>query len=158
MKDLLEKIIDVPSPYNSKLGKVVAIDTDARTCDVEPLDGSTVVLDVKLQAFEKSTEGVVFFPKEGSIVVMTQLNNEAGYVSLTSEIDYVQFVKQDVDLAKELEKMFDVMTDLIGVLSSFQLNTNMGVTISVMPNIITDLSKLKQKNIAIKEQFKKIIK
>jgi hypothetical protein len=79
-------------------------------------------------------------------------------VSLTSEIDYVQFVKQDVDLAKELEKMFDVMTDLIGILSSFQLNTNMGVTISVIPNIITNLSKLKQKNIAIKEQLKKIIK
>jgi hypothetical protein len=158
MKNLLEKIIDVPSPYNSKLGKVVAIDTDNRTCDVEPLDGSTVVLDVKLQAFEKSKEGFILFPIEGSIVVVTQLNNEAGYVTLTSEIDYVQFVKQDVDLAKELEKMFDVMTDLIGILSSFQLNTNMGVTISVMPNIITDMSKLKQKNIAIKEQFKKIIK
>jgi hypothetical protein len=158
MKDLLEKIIDVPSPFNSKMGKVVAIDTDARTCDIEPLDGTASVFDVKLQAFEKSVEGVVLFPKMDSIVVVTMLSNESGYVSLTSEVDNVQFKKEGVDLAKELDKIFDLTDALIDVLTKFQLNTSMGVTLTVMPNIITELQKIKQKNGAIKSQINKIIK
>ncbi len=158
MKELFEKIIDVPSPYNSKVGKVVAIDTDKRTCDVEPIDGTAVIFDVRLQAFLNNTEGVVLFPKKGSMVVVTLLSIETGFVSQTSEIDYWQVKKTDVDLKKELDKLFDFNSDLIGVLKQFQLMTNRGATVQVMPNVVVDLEKLNQKNKAIKKQFAKILK
>jgi hypothetical protein len=157
MKELIEKLVDIPSPYNSKLCKVDLINKDARTCDVEPLDGTSIIFDVRLQAFQDDREGVVLFPKKGSMVVVTLLNNETGYVSLTSEVDYVQFKKGDVDLRTELDKMFDLTDSLIDLLSKFQLMTNMGVTVQVMPNVVLELQKLKQKNDTIKKQFNKII-
>jgi hypothetical protein len=157
MKELIEKLVDIPSPYNSKLCKVVKVNKDARTCDVEPLDGTATIFDVRLQAFQDDTEGVVLYPKMSSMVVVTLLNNETGYVSLTSEVDYVQFKNGGVDLRTELDKMFDLMGSLIDLLTKFQLMTNMGVTVQVMPNVVLELEKLKQKNDKIKKQFNKII-
>lgn len=155
--DLINKLVDVPTVYNSKVCKVIGINTDSRTIDVEPLDGTSTIFDVRLQAFVDNTEGVVVFPKKDSEVVVTLLNNQTGFISSYSEIDYIQFVKGDVDLKKELDKMFDVMSSLIEILTKFQLLTNMGTTIQVMPNVLLDLQKLKQKNEAIKKQLGKII-
>jgi hypothetical protein len=158
MKELIEKLVDIPSPYNSKLCKVDQVNKDARTCDVEPLDGTAIIFDVRLQAFVDNTEGVVLFPKKYSVVVVTLLNNETGYISLTSEVDYVQFKNGEVDIKTELDKIFDVTGSLIDLLTKFQLMTNMGVTVQVMPNVVLELEKLKQKNNAIKKQFNKIVK
>lgn len=158
MKELFEKIVEIPSPYNSKVAKVTAVNTTKRTCDVEPLDGTATLFDVRLQAFLDNTEGVVLFPKNGSMVVVTLLSVESAFVSLTSDIDYWQVKKSDVDLKKEIDKLFDLNSDLISLLKQFQLMTNMGATVQVMPNVVLELEKLNQKNQAIKSQFAKILK
>jgi hypothetical protein len=156
--DLINKIVEVPEIFNSHIGRVVNINKEARTIDVEPLDGTSTIFDVRLQAFIDNTEGVVIFPKNDSEVIVTLLNNQTGFVTSYSEIDYLQFVANDVDLKKELDNMFDLMSSLIDILKQFQLLTNMGTTIQVMPNVVVDLEKLKQKNEQIKSQFNKIIK
>jgi hypothetical protein len=158
MKELFEQLVEMPSPYNSKVAKVTAVDTSKRTCDVEPIDGTAEIFDVRLQAFVDNTEGVVLFPKKGSMVVVTLLSIESAFVSQTSEIDYWQVKKSDVDLSKEIEKMFDLTGDLIALLKQFQLMTNMGATVQVMPNVQLELEKLNQKNKAIKSEIAKILK
>ena len=157
IKELIEKMVASPMPFNGRKGKVLEVNVSARTCDVEPLDGTATIFDVQLQAFENNTEGVVLFPKQGSVVVVTFLSNETGYVSLTSEVDYFQYKIGAVDLRAELDKMFEVTTDLIGVLTNFQLLTNMGTTVQVMPKVVVDLEKLKAKNKAIQKNIQKLI-
>jgi hypothetical protein len=172
--DLLNKIIDPNTEGSfSLVGTVIEVNEHDRTCDVEPLNGTAVLYDVKLQANENSDTGFVVFPKKGSTVIVTFLNEKTGFVSLFSDPDKTEIVvggqriffnknglklsKQNADLREQLDKMFDLQSDILQLLTTFQLMTNVGVTTNVMPNIIVELQKLKLKNEGIKTTIGQII-
>lgn len=174
ISDLLNKIIDTNTDgVFSLVGEVIEVNESARTCDVQPLNGTAILFDVKLQADESLNKGLVIFPTIGSNVIVTFLNAQTGFVSAFSTFDKAEIVtteqhlyfdknglklsKQNADLRKELDKMFELQSDILQLLTTFQLITNVGVTVQVVPNIIVELEKLKAKNEQIKSVIGQII-
>jgi hypothetical protein len=174
ISDLLNKIIDPNTEGSySLVGTVIEVNESDRTCEVEPINGTAILYDVKLQANETRDKGFVIFPTKGSEVIVTLLNDKTGFVSVFSDFDKAEIVtggqrlffdakglklsKQNADLREQLDKMFDLQSDILQLLTSFQLMTNVGVTTNVMPNIIVDLQKLKVKNEQIKTTIGQII-
>ncbi len=172
--DIINKLIDTNTEGGGSLvGKVVEINETDRTCDVQPLNGTAILYDVKLQADETLDKGLVIFPTQGSNVVVSFLNSQTGIVVQFSEIDKAELViggqrlffdakgvkltKQNADLKEQLDKMFDLQSDILQLLTTFQLMTNMGVTTNVMPNIVVELEKLKVKNAQIKSNMGQIM-
>ncbi len=172
--DLLNKIV-APNTDGvfSLVGEVLAVNESDRTCDVQPLNGTSILYDVKLQADESSDNGLVVFPTKGSNVIVTFLNAQTGFVSVFSTFDKAEIVtmeqhlffdknglklsKQNADLREQLDKMFQLQSDILQLLTTFQLITNVGLTVQVMPNIIVELEKLKAKNEQIKSVIGQII-
>lgn len=143
----------------SVVGKVTEVDQAARTCSVEPLNGDAELLDVRLQAEQSSDVGPVAIPAVGSWVVVTFLSKETAYVAQFSQVEKVlcvvdgatvEFTKKGVSLASDsasfadqVGALLDTLDGLIGTLLQFQLSTNMGPTIAVMPQIVTALQQHK---------------
>ncbi|MBQ7684952.1 MAG: hypothetical protein IJT48_10730 [Bacteroidaceae bacterium] len=73
--------------------EVKAVDTEARTVDVEPLDEGAPLLGVNLQANQDSTVGVVQIPRVGSSVVVAKFTGyDAGVVVLMEDIERMEIV------------------------------------------------------------------
>jgi len=142
--DAIQRLSKTNDEMYSLVGKVLSVDEDKRTCDVEPINGDAVINNVRLQADLEGKSGLVLFPKEGSHVVVTFLNKQTGYVALCSEVDKISFSKNNNDL-------LEMMKELIGIMKEFQLSTNVGATIKVMPHIVTRLE-------ILENQFKDILK
>lgn len=96
IKEFFKRFVKSEEIY-AKIGTVSNVDEVNRICDVEPIDGEAEILNVRLQSVTTSALGIVPIPKDGSKVVVNFLNNEAGFVSLYSEIDKLLI---DTDLVK----------------------------------------------------------
>lgn len=82
LKEAIERLTERNEEVYSIIGKVDAIDKNKRTCDVLPLqDEEAVLYDVRLQAGLEGAKGTICFPKVGSVVVVTFLNKDSGYVA-----------------------------------------------------------------------------
>jgi hypothetical protein len=66
---------------------VNGVDTSTNTCDVEPLDGSSDILNVKLIA---QSNGLLIYPKINSLVIVSFLDPNNGFVSMYSDIDDIK--------------------------------------------------------------------
>lgn len=74
---------------------VTAVDTEARTVDVEPINEDAPILSVNLQANQGSRAGVVQYPRLGSHVVVGMLEGyDAGCVLLAEDVERIEV---DVD-------------------------------------------------------------
>ena len=69
----------------SKVCKVTAVDKSARTVDVEPLDESADIKAVRLQPDISKSTGLVQIPRNGSMVVVTFINEATAFVSLVTD-------------------------------------------------------------------------
>lgn len=79
--------------------EVKAVDTEARTVDVEPLDEGAPLLGVNLQANQGGTVGVLQVPRVGSSVVVGKFSGyEAGVVVLMEDVERVEAVVGDYSL------------------------------------------------------------
>ena len=76
--------------YESILGTVVSVDIDKKTCTVQPLDDQPKILQVRLNANESSTNGIVITPKLNSSVIVGQTALEQPHIVMFSEVDAVQ--------------------------------------------------------------------
>lgn len=90
----IRKIVEsIPGDSKNLRGKVVAVDEEARTCEVEPLSGDAAIPDTRLVAsIDKETiGGIVFIPKIGSSVIVSFLNtsNTEAYISSFGEVEKV---------------------------------------------------------------------
>lgn len=79
--------------FESSACTVKNIDTTKMVCDCTPLDGSADFLDVRLNA--NYTKGFTLIPKDGSIVIVTQLSDATAYVSMVSEVDEIYLAGED---------------------------------------------------------------
>lgn len=155
LKEALEKLLENNDELYSIIGTVDSVDKNKRTCDVLPLqDKAAVLYDVRLQADLEGSKGMLCFPTIGSVVVVTFLNKDSGYVALFSEVDSVELVvgQQKMDYDKDgllLESaqgsLLSAWKDLLGILKEFKLFTNSGLTVAVTPDVIAKIQKLEIK-------------
>lgn len=90
VRELIREIVKDPNAeYYSIPVKITAVDETARTCDVEPLNGSAEIFDVRLQAQKDGATGFVLIPKVGSIGVVTFINSATGFLAMTTDIDKI---------------------------------------------------------------------
>jgi hypothetical protein len=91
MVDLINKIIDKRLILINKVGKVISVDKANASCDIEPLNGDADKFDVRLTAQLGNANGFVVYPKVGSFVIFTSVDNNPNlsFVSLFSEIDEI---------------------------------------------------------------------
>lgn len=91
--DILFDLIDIwakERELHSKQGKVVSVDTDAKTCVVTPTDGGPDILDVRLEADEDTAnKGFFVVPAVDSLVIITFISKEESFVSAWTAIDKV---------------------------------------------------------------------
>lgn len=90
IQDAIRIIAQNDSEIYCKICTVDTIDPDARTLDVTPIDGSAPVLGVNLQANQDGKVGVVLWPAEKSYVVVAFINDAAGVVVLTEQIERIE--------------------------------------------------------------------
>lgn len=170
----LRAAVASPDEIYSVVGTVAAIDEAARTCDVEPLDGSAQIFGCRLQAAIDGQNGLVVFPKKGSAVVASFFSKDTAFVALAAEIDRIEAViegqtldfdqkglrlKSDSsDVRTEADALLDELSKLIDTLLAFQLTTNMGLTIAVAPPVIQKLTQHKTKLAQIKTGFGSFLK
>ena len=158
----------------SVVGTVLKVYKLARTCDVRPSNGDADLYDVRLQAVEKLEKGNVIFPKIDSEVVVTFLNPQTGFISQFTEVETMEFNvgkqlltfdknglglrTEGADLKEQIEEMLDLQKALLELLmTKYQLMTNVGPTVAVMPNTLGELMKLMFKNKKIKTTIDKIL-
>jgi hypothetical protein len=133
-------------------GKVCKVDkVNGMSCDCSPIDGSAAVNDVRITADFDSANKFVLIPKVGSLVIVSFLNNDIGYVSMVNEVSEVLYKNGDtvfrVDdkflLASGTENLLTLMLDLIQAMIDERHMTNTGPTISLTPDSITKYEGIK---------------
>lgn len=91
IKNLIRQIAADGNSMSLLVGTVSAVDTKARTVDVEPINEDAPVLGVNLQANQEATLGVVLFPRVGSYVAVAMLSGyAAGVVVLTEDVESIE--------------------------------------------------------------------
>lgn len=88
IKQISEGILRNEELY-SQVCTVTKIDDKKRTCTVQPLDDSAEIFGVKMQAFEGGIVGLFIKPKLNTAVIVTFINNNAGFISMVSEIEEI---------------------------------------------------------------------
>lgn len=73
--------------YESAICEVSNVDTSKNTCTCTPVDGSAEFTGVQL-SMDKS-KGFLLIPKDGSLVVVTQINDFDAFVSMVSDVDQI---------------------------------------------------------------------
>jgi hypothetical protein len=101
--------------FESMAATVKSVDTTAMTCDVEPINGDADFLDVRLNA--DYTKGFTLIPKEGSVVILSQLSDATAYVTMVSEVD-------NIYLAGDANGGLVKVTDLVSKLNNLENKVN----------------------------------
>jgi phage gp45-like len=156
---MIQQIAKSKDEVYSQIAKVIAVDKAERTCAVEPANGDAEIYDVRLQAVISGSNGFVLIPKVGSDVIVTFLGKETAHVTMVAEVESFSLIvdKQELlydnkglsvkssssDLKTEFNNVVNCISSLVDILVKFQLTTNVGATIAVMPNIIAELQQQK---------------
>jgi hypothetical protein len=72
------------------LGKVIKLNEDEKTCDVEPLNEDAILYDVRLSSVLDSEQGLCVFPKLDSIVIVVLLDEASAYIGLVNEVKKIE--------------------------------------------------------------------
>ncbi len=128
IKELIKDIIKDHEEIYSLVCKVDKVDLDNRTCDVTPLDGSAEVFDVRLQADEAASTGLMTIPKLETNVIVTFYNRNQAYLALVTEAEEIHLngsenggliiIQNLVDKINNLEKAHN------GLVTSFNTHTH----------------------------------
>jgi len=155
LEEALRELLKGNDEVYSIVGTISEVNKNKRTCDVLPKqDEDAVLYDVRLQADSKVAKGTVCYPKIGSLVVVTFLNKDSGYIALFSEVDSVETLigeqKMDFDkdgflLQSAQGSLLSAWVDLLNLLKGFKLSTNSGLTIAVIPDVLAKIEALETK-------------
>jgi len=88
--ELIKALAQSGDQIYSKVCKVISVDLDERSCEVEPLSGGANIPGCRLQAAIEQTSGFLLVPSVGSFIVVTWLNKNAAFVSMCSTLDEIQ--------------------------------------------------------------------
>ena len=125
--ELIKKLADNGNQIYSKVCKVISIDLDERTCEVETLSDEMIIPGCRLQAAIEQTSGLLLVPVVNSFVIVTWLNKNSAFVSLCSDVEEIQLngdqyggmviydkLKEQIDkntnFLNQLKQLFDSWT------------------------------------------------
>lgn len=157
IKDAIRRINPQTNNY-SVVCNVSDIDTAKCVCNCTPIDGSAVLVNVRLNASDK--DGFKLIPKDGSTVLVTLINKTTGYVAMVSEVDEIHLngINEDGlvkvnDLVAKLNNLENKVNTIIAtfnahthVASSFGSPTTTPpspVVGTLTPTVKTDLENIK---------------
>jgi hypothetical protein len=139
--------------------EVLSVDKTSRTCDVRPLNGDAEVFDVRLQSAMSGGTGMWYLPKAGSKVVIVFISKEAAFVAMSEEVEALEVMiagqvlqisdkglalgSDKGDLRSEMDALFATLDAMTDTLMQFQLATNVGPTVAVMPQSIAAINQHK---------------
>lgn len=138
MKEFIQKLAYTGDEIYAKICEVKSVDVEKQTADLQPLDGSSEILDVYLQVAEN---GVFVEPKVGSLVCVVFVTKEIGVVVNHSEIEQFQIKVEETEfkidkegflLKKENETLAKLMSDLLQEIQRMKFTTNTGSTIKLV--------------------------
>lgn len=140
LKEILREIVKTENEEMYSLAcKVVEVSEDKRTLKADPINGNARLYDVRLQSEIGYSTGLVIFPKVGSVVIVTFINNFVGFVSLCTEIERVVLDCEEIAINggdnKGLVKV-EPLTDKINTLEN-ELNSLKNLLASWLP-VATD--------------------
>ena len=81
IKDLIQNLANEGGSSSPIPAKVLSVDMVARTCDVQPVDGSADIYDVRLQVSEGNDAGVLIVPLVGSFVLIVFASETLAFVA-----------------------------------------------------------------------------
>ncbi len=139
------------------IATVESFDVQERTCLVSPIGGQAP-LTARLQATIGQDKGWVIIPSVGSVVIVTMINDETGFVSVCSDIDYIKAANGTADLATELEKMIEVMDETLGAMLNLKVITPAGPSTALTPDSITAITQERTKLSGVKGKILTLIK
>lgn len=94
--DLIKTLANNGDEVYNVPGEVVSVNSEARTCVVDPYNGSARIYNVRIQAIESGTVGVFPSPKIGSSVVVGFLSKNFAFVALASELEEIKIDVQSI--------------------------------------------------------------
>jgi hypothetical protein len=174
IKEAIRKLVENQDEVYSLVAVVDSVDTVSNTCDVSLVSGDAPLFEVRLQAARGLSSGLVVYPVVGSEVLVTFISKEDAYVAVYSEVENVVWTVEGqtldfnkdglgvrtsaVSLAKEIGALLDTMDALVDTLLQFQLATNVGPTVSVMPQVVAALQGHKVDFLGVKNGLAKVLK
>lgn len=112
--------------WESSACTVKNIDITKMVCDCTPLDGSADFLDVRLNA--NYTKGFTLIPKDGSVVIISQLSDATAYVSMVSEVDEIYLAGDDngglVKVQDLVSKLNNLENKVNTIITTFNAHTH----------------------------------
>lgn len=82
IRDILKELTkDEEAEIFSKVCKVKSVDQEARTADLEPIDGTADLLEARLQASTQQKAGMALIPKVGSLVIASFISPSQAWIS-----------------------------------------------------------------------------
>jgi hypothetical protein len=100
LKKALRNLIDNNEEMYSIICTVTAIDKDLKTVDVQPINDSAMIYDVRLSSDPNCT--YVIYPTMNSNVIVSFLDKSNAYVSSFSNVDLFEIVTENESLKKIL--------------------------------------------------------
>ena len=160
IKTALKKILDPNQEIYGIPCTVDSVDVTARTCYCIPLEtGKADLMDVRLIA-DTDKKGFLIIPKVGSVVFVTMINNEAGYVSMFSEVSEIQLngdnydgipiVGNLVQKLNNLENAFNQFVILYNAHTHVETSTNTLVPSTLNTNVLTTTTQAMLENLTVK--------
>ncbi|MGY0039184.1 hypothetical protein [Pedobacter sp. NJ-S-72] len=140
MKELIQALARTGDEVYAKIGRVVTVDLKGMTCDVQPVDGSSKILGVHLQA-DSDHGGFLLIPKDDSLVSVVFINKETAVLANAGELNSAAFqiektkfeiTNEGFLLQKEQETLKKLMLDLLAAIKLMTFTTNMGPTIKLI--------------------------
>ena len=160
------------------LARVDSVDETSGTCDVTPLDGGAQVFDVLLtteaQASTGVAEEVMTVPKVGSVVVIDFYEDAHAFVACFGESetwrarhgrhvvehgrDGLSVTRESDSLAKAIDGLVGLNTDLLDLLARFIVITPAGPSTGVDPTTLASLQQLRATSTQLKSHFNRLLK
>lgn len=103
LKELIQILAKSPDELYSTICEVVEVNDSKRVCKAQPLDGSAMLFNVRLQSIVNSQIGIVQYPSVGSHITVTFITKDLAFVSQTNEIDKILFNIGDMSVFLDAE-------------------------------------------------------
>ena len=133
--EIIKKIVNDNEEMYSLIATVTEVDENARTCDVEPINGDAAIFNVKLQAAESGATGFVSIPVVGSQVVISFLSKDTAFVSLQTSVEKILIDTELITINGGENGGLINISDIVGKLNTLEseFNTLKGVFAAWVP-------------------------
>lgn len=155
IQEAIRKLANTNDQVYSLICKVKSV--SGNTCDVTPVNGDADILEVRIFPSDAKS-GLLLKPRVGSIVIVTFLNKNQAFISMTSEIESISVKNTLYDLSKVMDEFVDVVSGMIDAMNRLVVNTPAGPSAGLGPNSVADFQKSKVDLNLFKNKLNNILK